>query len=155
MCKIIYTFTTSCIYCTKIIYKTMVTEMLVSCVNTSHLILQEVQNFWNVRYNGNCSTQGARRWSWTACWIWNDASSISYPCYNSLEIMEILNYYASNCNTGWSSSVTLGEITTTCCGQTTKWLKTVGFETLKQALSRNTNKISSVIEFIIPKFFNP
>jgi len=30
----------------------------------------------------------------------NDASSIAYPCYNSREIMEILHYYASNCNNG-------------------------------------------------------
>jgi hypothetical protein len=30
----------------------------------------------------------------------NNASSIAYPCYDSLEIMEILHYYASNCNTG-------------------------------------------------------
>jgi hypothetical protein len=48
MRKIIYTFTTSCIYCTKIIYKTVVTEMLASCVNTIKLILQEVKYVWNV-----------------------------------------------------------------------------------------------------------
>lgn len=53
-----YTVTTSGIYCTKIIYKTMVTEMLSSCVNTINLILQEVKYIWNVWYNGKCSTQG-------------------------------------------------------------------------------------------------
>lgn len=61
MREIMYTFTTSGIYFTNIVYKTMVTEMLASYVNTINLILQEVKYIWNVRRDGKCSTQWVRK----------------------------------------------------------------------------------------------
>jgi hypothetical protein len=36
----------------------MDTEVFTFCVNTINLILQKVKYIWNVRYNGECLTQG-------------------------------------------------------------------------------------------------
>jgi hypothetical protein len=46
------------VYYTKVKYKIMDTEVFTFCVNTINLILQKVKYIWNVRYNGECLTQG-------------------------------------------------------------------------------------------------